>query len=78
MESHHTEVKTQEWLRKSMIMVNDSVSSTAATVTQSAKPLAPVKFRDFDIITLLGEGSFGKVFKVRHKESNELYAMKSM
>ena len=62
-----------------MLMVNDSVSSTAVTVTQHPqKPLVPCKFSDFDVLTLLGEGSFGKVFKVRHKESNELFAMKSM
>lgn len=52
-----------------MLSVNNSVSSTAVTETISQKPLLPVKFSDFDVITLLGEGSFGKVFKVCHRES---------
>ena len=37
-----------------------------------------MKFRDFEIIKVLGEGSFGKVFKVRKRDSGKVYAMKSM
>ena len=33
---------------------------------------------DFDILYQLGEGTFGKVFKVRSKINNEIYAMKQM
>ena len=38
----------------------------------------PVKFRDFEVIELLGEGSFGKVYRVRKRDTNKHYAMKSM
>ena len=38
----------------------------------------PVFFRDFKIIEVLGEGSFGKVFKVQKIDSGKMYAMKSM
>jgi protein-serine/threonine kinase len=31
---------------------------------------------DFEIIKELGKGSFGKVFKVRSKKNNKIYAMK--
>jgi hypothetical protein len=68
-EKQHNEIRTAECLRKSILTVNSSVSSTAITESISLKPLVPVKFSDFDVITLLGEGSFGKVFKVCHKES---------
>ena len=35
-----------------------------------------VCFDSFKIITLLGEGAFGKVFRVEMKTTNEEYAMK--
>jgi len=34
------------------------------------------KSEDFEIIQLLGEGGFGKVFKVISKINNKVYAMK--
>lgn len=34
------------------------------------------KMEDFEILMLLGEGAFGKVFKVRSKLNNNIYAMK--
>ena len=37
---------------------------------------AKVKFNSFDIIKLLGSGSFGKVFLVKKKDSGEIFAMK--
>ena len=37
-----------------------------------------VYFRDFEVIELIGEGSFGKVFKVRQINTDIVYAMKAM
>lgn len=37
---------------------------------------APIGFRSFDFITLLGKGSFGSVFLVRYKETGQLFACK--
>jgi len=37
-----------------------------------------VKFSDFDVIELIGEGSFGKVFRVIKRDTGKTYAMKSM
>ena len=34
------------------------------------------KSDDFEILKKLGEGGFGKVFKVRSKRNNKVYAMK--
>jgi serine/threonine protein kinase len=32
---------------------------------------------DYEIIKKIGEGSFGFVYKVRHKTTHELYAIKT-
>lgn len=36
------------------------------------------KFKDFEVLETLGEGSFGRVFRVRHRESGVEMAMKAM
>ena len=33
---------------------------------------------DFKILTLLGKGSFAKVFLVRHKTTQQVFAMKAL
>jgi serine/threonine protein kinase len=35
-----------------------------------------VKVNDFDLISVIGRGSYGKVLKVKHRSSNKVYAMK--
>ena len=42
------------------------------------KKQGSVHFSDFEILEMIGEGSFGKVFRVKKKTSNAIYAMKSM
>ena len=37
-----------------------------------------MKFDDFEVLQKLGEGAFGKVFKVRSKIDNNIYAMKKL
>ena len=37
-----------------------------------------VKFSDFEVIEMIGEGSFGKVYRVMKRDTGKLYAMKSM
>ena len=34
------------------------------------------KLEDFELIKIVGKGTFGKVFQVRHVKSNKIYAMK--
>lgn len=42
------------------------------------EPGRRVSFKDFHIIKLVGKGSFGKVFLVTSKSTNEFYAMKAL
>lgn len=37
-----------------------------------------VKFSDFEVIEMIGEGSFGKVYRVMKRDTGKMYAMKSM
>jgi serine/threonine protein kinase len=36
------------------------------------------QFKDFEIIDIIGEGSFGRVFKARKKDTDQLFALKVM
>eukprot|EP00128_Syssomonas_multiformis_P009182 Colp12_sorted_trinity150504_noHs@25763 len=48
------------------------------TIKSSPKPEArkAIGFRDFHLLKVLGVGSMGKVFLVKHKRSREVFAMK--
>lgn len=39
-------------------------------------PTIKISTDDFQLIKVIGRGTFGKVFMVRKKENNEIYAMK--
>ena len=52
-----------------------SVVSTDQSISQKK---SPIQFRDFEVTQLLGEGSFGKVFKAIKIDTGRSYAMKSM
>mmetsp|Transcript_19249 Transcript_19249/g.33208 ORF Transcript_19249/g.33208 Transcript_19249/m.33208 type:complete len:555 (+) Transcript_19249:239-1903(+) len=42
------------------------------------KAPAPVGPSDFDLLRVVGQGAFGKVFQVQHKATKQVYAMKVM
>jgi NIMA (never in mitosis gene a)-related kinase 1/4/5 len=46
--------------------------------TPSAGKNGQEKFREFDIQTKLGQGSFGVVYKVRRKTDNQIYVLKQI
>eukprot|EP01118_Nematostelium_gracile_P019396 TRINITY_DN897_c0_g3_i1.p1 TRINITY_DN897_c0_g3~~TRINITY_DN897_c0_g3_i1.p1 ORF type:complete len:441 (-),score=138.81 TRINITY_DN897_c0_g3_i1:612-1934(-) len=49
-------------------------SGTAVSATPGGK--SKVGVQDFDILNLIGKGSFGKVLQVRKKDTGRIYAMK--
>lgn len=36
------------------------------------------QFKDFDILACIGEGSFGRVYKGKKKDTGEIFALKVM
>ena len=64
-------------VRKQAKKVEETKNALEEVPSQTL-PQKSLKFGDFDILDTLGEGSFGKVFKVKRKETGMVYAMKSM
>lgn len=44
----------------------------------SDRPTPKVNVEDFDLLKVLGKGSFGKVMMVRKKDTQAIYAMKTL
>jgi len=44
----------------------------------SAEPMASVNLESFEMIGLLGEGAFGKVFLAQKKKGGKYYAVKAI
>lgn len=63
---------------------NNSNNSTSirtgrsSTLYSKKKDIKEVRLEDFQILKVLGRGSFGKVCLVEYKSSKEIYAMKSL
>jgi hypothetical protein len=82
--------KKQEVIEKQLMVpeLNDSRSSNVSTnsskitTTENPTPLnwdnKKATLEDFQILKVLGRGSFGKVCLVEHSTTKELYAMKSL
>ena len=60
------------------IATDNETMEESKTEIPSAQVQTNLKFSDFEIIKVLGEGSFGKVFRVKKRDSGVIYAMKSM
>ena len=50
-------------------------TNTRVTKVDGAKPTV---LEDFERLNLVGKGAFGKVYKVKHKASGEIFAMKTI
>ena len=51
-------------------------STTLSSPTQSQSPSNSISIEDFQVLKLLGKGSFGKVLLVKYLNNNKIYAMK--
>ena len=61
--------------RKPYFICADNPAEVVAWV-KAIKDDFKVGLLDFDMISLLGKGNFGKVMKVKHKETGAIHAMK--
>jgi len=68
--SAETEPERDEWIK----VIKDSIGKGNATGSngQSKK----ITVTDFDLLHVIGKGSFGKVLQVRKKDTGKIYAMK--
>ena len=53
-------------------------NSARSSTIYSKEGLAEATLEDFNIVRVLGIGAFGKVFLVQNKDTEEIYAMKSI
>lgn len=58
--------------------VHDSAEESLALVDDNFSKVQSVGLEDFDVMKVVGQGAFGKVFQVRKKGTSEVYAMKVM
>ena len=63
------EASLNEWIAK---------LTEAKAIVPKQDPEKRVSIADFEILRVLGRGTYGKVSLVRHKESGQLFAMKAM
>jgi serum/glucocorticoid-regulated kinase 2 len=56
--------------------INTNSNKNLDLLIEDATIKQGIKFESFEILSLLGSGSFGKVCKVRLKQTNEIFAMK--
>jgi serine/threonine protein kinase len=52
------------------------IPTTAVVVVAPLTPAGGFHFFDFDLLEVLGMGTFGKVFRVRHKTTGKISALK--
>ena len=63
-------------LRASLLLSNDDFTNKIQSFNIMGQSKKTIVYADFDSLTLLGIGSFGKVWLVRHRATNSIYAMK--
>ena len=75
---------TEEWTRRILEAIGFFRTFIQTPKIQSVKPPdvniseAGVHLHDFEIVEEIGSGSFGKVFKIKKNNSEEIYALKTL
>ena len=61
----------------SNLSLDDECKNSIATFVKDPSQKS-VSLKDFQIVSVIGRGSFGKVFLVKKKDTQEVFAMKSL
>eukprot|EP00939_MAST-03C_sp_MAST-3C-sp1_P001490 g1490.t1 len=56
----------------------DNMNEDHRRLSSSAGMRRQTELIDFEVMSVLGKGGYGKVYQVRHKATSEIYAMKSI
>jgi len=62
----------------SYLRMGGDASTDGRPNSSHAPPTAPVAAEDFELLRVIGRGTYGKVVQVRKKDTDALYAMKIM
>ena len=69
------------WVHKLQCVLEeyrDSISRSKSSILYSRHATSTVALNDFEALAVIGRGAFGKVMKVRKKDTNEIFAMKTL
>ncbi len=56
-----------------------TTTTTTTMISQTEElPVSNVKFSSFELIKVIGSGTFGKVFKAKLKSTGEMFALKAL
>ena len=66
----------EEQIKATMQGANNEMGMGVTATEFQKKGAVAAKLEDFIMLKIVGKGTFGKVFKVQHKNSKKIYAMK--
>ena len=78
MDRHPGSQKTTGNISNATIVTNDTYKMTGGLLNENNHSTSGVNKESFDIIKVIGRGSFGKVYLIEKKDSKELFAMKTL
>eukprot|EP00826_Nyctotherus_ovalis_P059807 TRINITY_DN8350_c0_g1_i3.p1 TRINITY_DN8350_c0_g1~~TRINITY_DN8350_c0_g1_i3.p1 ORF type:complete len:483 (-),score=146.72 TRINITY_DN8350_c0_g1_i3:880-2328(-) len=61
-----------------ILQVVEKIKSSPETSPQPSKEAEEATIEDFELLNLIGKGAFGRVYLVKHKKTEKLYAMKAL
>lgn len=78
---HPIRLLNHQWVNLKNPYTDDDLIGSL-NITLDFKPLTkeskPLSIEDFDLLKVIGKGSFGKVMQVRKKDTGKIYALKSI
>ena len=65
-------------IENNFVKIIDDQAGIVQCIKKNKKQINKISVKDFHFMSLLGSGGFSTVFKVRHKDTGKIYAMKVM